>query len=225
MSEILQLLSEDMAELVAGMRRRLVQIQNGRGAGAGSVWHSDGLIITNAHVADRKSINVQLPDGRTVTGRVLAFDPRLDLAALSVEEKGLPSVAIGDSRQLRPGELLVAMGHPWGVHGAVNVGSVIGVGSQPGEGPMAGRDMIAGNLRLRPGHSGGPMMDANGRLVGINTMITGPEVAMAVPVHVAKEFLQNALHSKGGQVHPGQFGTPWHVIKGRSERRSLAKQE
>ena len=188
------LLSDDLAEAVDRARRSLVHIQDGnRGAGAGSVWHADGLIVTNAHVARGHAVRVTLPDGRQVKGRVLAREPDLDLAAIGVEETGLPAAELGDSRGLRPGEIVMSMGHPWGVEGAATAGVVIGRGEATRDTQLAGREWVVASLRLRPGHSGGPMVDAHGRLIGINTMITGPEVAMAVPVHVAKDFLVNVL--------------------------------
>jgi serine protease Do len=87
----------------------------------------------------------------------------------------------------------MALGHPWGVPGAATAGVVIGTGEDMPEMPLTGRDWIAVGLHLRPGHSGGPLVDSQGRLVGINTMMIGPEVGMAVPVHVVKAFLRREL--------------------------------
>lgn len=193
----LEQISAGMADVADAVRRSLVHITNGRrGAGAGSIWHPDGLVLTNAHVVGSRGLRVTLPDGREVEARVVAYDKGLDLAALSVGGNGLPTIELGDSTRLRAGELVLAMGHPWGVQGAVTAGVVVGVGAGMPEAPASDREWVVANLRLRPGHSGGPMMDARGRLVGINTMITGPSVAMAVPVHVAKEFLRDALKSR-----------------------------
>ncbi len=193
----LEQISDEMADVAGAVRRSLVHITNGRhGAGAGSIWHPDGLVLTNAHVVGSRGLTVALPDGREVGAKVVAYDKGLDLAALSVEGNGLPTIELGDSKNLRPGELVLAMGHPWGVQGAVTVGAVIGVGSGAPDAPGSDREWVVANLRLRPGHSGGPMMDSRGRLIGINTMITGPSVAMAVPVHVVKEFLGEALRSR-----------------------------
>jgi serine protease Do len=194
MATATDLLSDDLAEAIERAGRSLVHVRDGnRGAGAGSVWHADGLIVTNAHVVKGHSVLVTLPDGRQVQGRVLAREPDLDLAAIGVEASSLPAAELGDSRGLRPGEMVMSMGHPWGVEGAATAGVVIGRGEATRDAPMPGREWVVASLRLRPGHSGGPMVDAHGRLIGINTMITGPEVAMAVPVHVAKEFLVGAL--------------------------------
>lgn len=190
MGNILEQLNGEMASSVESVRRGLVEIRNGRGAGAGTIWHSDGLIITNAHVLGRHGLKVVLPDQRSFPARVLAFDRERDIAALTIEATGLPTVEIGDSRLLKPGEWVMAIGHPWGVLGAATAGVVIGQGSDLPELPGSGREWIAVSLHMRPGHSGGPLVDINGRLVGVNTMITGPEVGMAIPVHVVKEFLR-----------------------------------
>ena len=191
---MLQQLNVEMAAIAQDVRKSLVQIKNGRrgGAGAGTIWHPDGLILTNAHVVQRPSLRVTLPDGRTLPARVLAHDDGLDLAALAVDGTDLPTAELGDSRQLRPGEWVVAMGHPWGVVGAVTAGIVIDVGV-PVEMAALGRDLIQVSLRVRPGNSGGPLADSSGRLVGINTMMAGPKVGLAVPVHVVKSFLREAL--------------------------------
>jgi len=196
MSSLLQQLNNEMSGIVDKARRSLVRIGNGRGgAGAGTIWHTDGLIVTNAHVVQRGSLEVILPDGRKLPAKVLAHDPDRDLAALSINAYGLPTVELGNSRGLQPGHLVFALGHPWGVAGAVSAGPVINVGLPP-EIPRIAREFVQAGLQLRPGHSGGPMVDVQGRLVGINTMITGPEVGLAVPVHVVKDFLQHHLGSK-----------------------------
>ena len=89
----------------------------------------------------------------------------------------------------------MAAGHPWGVEGAVATGVVIGTGDQVGT-AQDRRELVAVSLNLRPGNSGGPLTDARGRLVGINAMVTGPEVGLAVPVHVVKRFLKKALGTR-----------------------------
>ena len=199
---ILQQLNDDLALAAGSARRALVQIGNGSGNGAGTIWHPQGLIVTNAHViaplggrgrAARSAIQVTLPDGRVLPAQVLAFDPARDLAALSVLAEELPTIELGSSRALRPGDWVLAVGHPWGVHGAVTGGVVIGSGAHLPELPPDGRDWIAISAHLRPGHSGGPLVDVNGRLVGINTMIAGPDVGFAVPLHVVTTFLKEKL--------------------------------
>lgn len=194
MTEFLQQLSAEMSGIVADVRRSLVQITNGRhGAGAGTIWHSDGLILTNAHVVKSRSLRVVLANERTLPARLLAHDRNRDLAALGVEAADLPTIELGNSKCLQPGQWVLALGHPWGVAGAVTAGIVTGVGAHLPEMPLSEREWIAVSLHLRPGHSGGPLVDAKGRLVGINTIMAGPDVGLAVPVHAVKAFLRQAL--------------------------------
>jgi serine protease Do len=182
-----------MADAVKRGRQALVLVRDGRaGAGAGTIWHPDGLILTNAHVVKRRHLEVVLPDGQAKAARIVAHDAAGDVAALSIEARGLPTIALGDSRQLRPGDWVTALGHPWGVLGAATAGTITGVGKQLPEMPRSDRDWIAISLHLRPGHSGGPLVDAEGRLIGINTMMAGPDVGLAVPVHIVKAFLRRA---------------------------------
>ena len=203
MSNLLQQFSDDLATVGERVLRSLVQVRNGRrGAGAGTIWQADGLIVTNAHVVDgimegrtggREPLSVLLPDGRELPARVVARDPAHDLAALRVEAQGLPTIALGDSQQLQSGQIVRCLGFPWGVTGGATSGVVIGVGASLPEVREPTQEWIAASLHLRPGHSGGPMVDAQGQLVGINTMMNGPDVGVAVPVHVAKAFVQQAM--------------------------------
>ena len=197
MSQILRRLNDEVADVAESVRTSLVQVRSGgRGGGGGTVWHSDGLILTNAHFVEHEPVRVVLPQGDTVPARVVARDKHLDLAALAVEATDLSTIEIGESRRLRPGELVLALGHPWGVKGSITAGVVIGMSFERSETDSAKREMIAVSLSLRPGNSGGPLVDAHGRLVGITSMMTGSEVGLAVPIHVVKAFLREALGSR-----------------------------
>ena len=194
MTTVLQQLNTEMASVVENVGRGLVQIRSsGGGSGAGTIWHPDGLILTNAHGVRRGPLQITLPDGHTLPARLLAHDRDRDLAALAVDASGLPAMDLGESKLLRPGQLVLALGHPWGIVGALTAGVVIGMGS---EGQVPPGDWIIANLHLRPGYSGGPLIDIHGHLVGINAMMTGPDVGIAVPVHVAKAFLRQTLGSQ-----------------------------
>ncbi len=191
-------LNDELAEHIAAAKESLVQVRNGRnGAGSGVIIHGDGLIITNAHVVRRSAPRVVLSDGQEMPTRLLAYDETTDLAALAVNGDSLPALALGDSRRLRPGSLVVALGHPWGVLGAATAGMVIGVGPPVEPLPYRG-ELIQVGLHLRPGHSGGPMLDAGGELVGINTMIAGPHVGLAVPTNTVNRFLKENLGGRRG---------------------------
>ncbi len=196
MSNLLQQLSAEMVSVMNDVRHSLVQITNGpSGAGAGIIWREDGLILTNAHVVRRTSLTVTLPDGRSLPAKILARDPERDIAALQVDADRLPAATIGDSRQLRPGQWVFAVGHPWGVTGAATAGVVIGQGHDLPEMRDGKREWLMVSLRLRPGNSGGPLVDSAGRVVGINTIMTGPEVGGAVPAQIVKDFLIRAMSS------------------------------
>ena len=193
MSELLQQLNADLSRVVDTVHRSLVYIHNGpRGSGAGTIWHPEGLILTNAHVVGPQAVRVTLPGGQTLPARVVAHSRSLDLAALAVDAQGLPAIKLGNSENLQPGQWVLAVGYPWGVPGAATAGVVINTGIPP-ELQTSGRTLIQVDLPLRPGYSGGPLVDAQGRLVGINTMMAGPEVGLAIPVQEVKAFLQDAL--------------------------------
>ena len=189
-NSVLEEVSDEMASVVEKARRSVVQIlDDGGGRGAGTVWHRDGLILTNAHVVRDRTIRVSLDDGRVMDARVVAVSKEYDLAALVVEARDLPAIPLGDSRKVVPGEIVLAVGHPWGRVGAATSGIAIGLESHEG----SEREWLAVNMQLRPGNSGGPLLDREGRLIGINTIMSGPNVGLAVPSHVAKSFLNREL--------------------------------
>ena len=193
---ILQDLSAAMGAAVAAARESVVRVSNGPGgAGSGVVWSSEGLILTNAHVVHRRTPTVTLPDGRELPAAVTAHDPARDLALLTVKASGLRAMPLGNSEHLRPGTWIFAVGHPWGVTNAVTAGIIIGVGADMPEMAAGRREWLMVDLVLRPGNSGGPLVDAEGRMLGVNTIMTGPEVGGAVPVHVVRQFLGEATLS------------------------------
>ena len=211
MSALVEQLNLEMSDVVDKARQSLVQVLNGqRGAGSGTIWHRDGLIATNAHVVSgrghrhgpSRELRVTLPDGTTLPARLLACDEGRDVAALLVQAKDLTPIELGTSRDLQPGQWVLAVGYPWGVAGAATAGNVIGTGEDLPETPSPAREWIAVSLELRPGHSGGPLVDVQGRLVGVNTMMAGPQVGMAVPVHVVKDFLRQKLGSTTSVTGP-----------------------
>ena len=180
-------LNNDLGDVADSARRSLVRVEVGRqGTGSGVVIGSTGLIVTNAHVVSGRSgrgkgsnLRVTLNNGETYSAQLLAKDSDHDVAALKIETDGLIPIELGDSQTLRPGQWVLAMGHPWGVAGAAAGGIVIGSGGDLPERPGSRDDWIAVGLSLRPGHSGGPMVDAEGRMVGFNTMMAGLDVGMA----------------------------------------------
>lgn len=197
MGDVYARLNAALSVTVDGVLRSVVQVRDtSRGAGAGTIWHSDGLIITNAHVARYGALQVALHDGRVLPATVIARDEERDLAALSIEANDLPTIPIGSSRHLQPGQWVMALGHPWGVTNAVTGGILIGVGNNLPELKVMRQDWVVADLHLRPGNSGGPMIDVAGRLIGVNTLMTGPGVGVAVGVDAAKQFLRDTLGAR-----------------------------
>lgn len=191
MSAILKQLNRQLASLAEAARPSLVEILDGRrGRGSGVIIHPDGLILTNAHVARGRRCWVRLDGSEKVPAKILGRDRRSDLAALSIEGRDLAALELGDPGNLRPGAWVMALGFPWGVDGAATAGMVIDIG-EPIE--IRGREMIQVGFHLRPGHSGGPLISDQGTLVGINTMIAGPDIGLAIPLQKIHSFLRQAI--------------------------------
>jgi serine protease Do len=187
------------------LRRSTVQIVSAeRGAsGSGIIWDSGGLILTNAHVARRRGALVQLWDGRSFPAQLLSSDRRRDVAALRVAAADLEPATPGDSSAARPGELVIAVGNPLGFAGALSTGIVHSVGSIPG---MGAQIWIRADVRLAPGNSGGPLADAHGRVIGINTAILNG-LGIAVPANDAAAFLSRGPRpSLGVELCPTPAG-------------------
>jgi serine protease Do len=189
----LERLNGDLAEVVQKARQSLAHIRTSRhSAGSATIVDEHGLLITNAHVVNRREADVTFADGRTAAAHLLAYDEEMDLAAFQVENGSLPAMTLGDSAALQAGEIVVALGDPWGIPGAATAGVVIGVGADWPEMPQSGREWVIASLHLRPGNSGGPLINTRGELVGINTMMTGPDVGVAIPASVVSAFLQRS---------------------------------
>ncbi len=185
-------------ELAERLRRSTVQVfsKGARGGGSGVVWTSDGLILTNAHVARAKEAQVQLWDGRKVDARVTSLDARRDLAALRIAAPSLEPAVAGDSGALRAGELVIAVGSPWGFAGAVSTGVVHSTGPLPG---MGRQGWIRADVQLAPGNSGGPLANAQGQVIGINTAIVNG-LGVAVPANAAADFIRRGARPSLGVV-------------------------
>lgn len=172
-------------ELIDRLRRCTVQVLNGRGGGSGVVWTAGGLIMTNAHVADGRGAEIIDAAGRRRTARIVKRDSDRDLALLDTSGEGLEPVITGDSASLRSGQIVLAVGHPLGVTGAIALGTIHAVGPL---GFGARKNWIQADIRLAPGNSGGILADAAGRVIGINTMIFHG-IGLAIPSDEVNRFL------------------------------------
>jgi len=192
-------LSVSLADTCQSANQSLVVVQNGRrGAGAGVIWRSGGIVVTNYHVIQRGRPRVSLMDGGDYETRVLAKAKHIDLAVLELElpesEHSRFAVAkIADSRKLRVGQIALALGHPWGQLGSVSMGVITSLGSVPLRWRKGAVNVIRTDAGLAPGNSGGPLIDTSGAVIGINTMIVGGDLGVAVPSHVVNEFVDRAL--------------------------------
>ena len=193
-------------ESVAQVRSR------GRGVGAGVIWAGEGLVVTNHHVVAGRSRNpkvtVVLRDGREVDAEVVKRGHNLDLALLRLEDAphDLSAAPVGDSDALRVGELVYAIGHPWGRLGAVTAGVVSGLGVAGG--PGGGTRYVQSDVSLAPGNSGGPLLNARGEVVGINAMIFG-RLALSIPSNAASAWLAGEGHRShlGVRILPVEIPT------------------
>jgi serine protease Do len=177
----------ELATLAAQLRSITVRIRSGNlGIGAGTIWHPDGSILTNAHVATRTRSIVELPDGRLFPAIRTHIDPQQDLALLKIDTTNLPTAEIRNIDRLRVGELVMAVGNPFSDPGAVTTGTIYS--TQP-------RSIVA-DIQLYPGNSGGPLADCLGRVVGINTMIVNG-LAVAIPIANITEFLRRSENTPG----------------------------
>jgi serine protease Do len=184
--------SSEIVKLIERVGPSVVQVvRHGRGGGAGVIWRSNGGVITNYHVIAGTGGDVQvlLPDGRKFDARVTNQNPALDLAMLQVDAEDLPAALVDDSSKLRVGELVFAVGHPWGQRNVVTAGIVSGLGEVPVPHTGKNAQYIRSDVHVAPGNSGGPMLNAQGAVVGITAMIFGGDMAVAVPSHVASDWV------------------------------------
>jgi serine protease Do len=162
------------------------------------VIHASGYVVTNAHVVERStSVQVRLASGRRLAGTVVGLDRRVDLALLKIEAPdALPVLPLGNSDKLSVGELVLALGHPFGLEQTVSLGIVSRKGA-PLQAAAPGFDFIQTDAAVNPGNSGGPLVDMAGQVVGVNTMAArNGSIGFAIPINLVKTLLPQ-LHAKG----------------------------
>jgi len=175
---------QEVSELAERLRKSVVRIGGmGPGSGSGVIWSSDGLVVTNAHVATAERLHAELADGRRVEAQLVARDPRRDLALLKVNASGLRALELCELSNLRAGEAVLALGYPLGGD-AVTAGILH---AAPRE-----AHWLTADIRVAPGNSGGPLCDVHGRLVGINTMVVDG-LTLAISVRAIARFVARQL--------------------------------
>ncbi|MCL4800769.1 MAG: trypsin-like peptidase domain-containing protein [Burkholderiales bacterium] len=180
-----------------------------RSLGSGVVVSPSGYVLTNNHVVEgMDEIEVATPDGRTLKARIVGTDPETDLAVLKVDAEGLPAVAFGDIERVRVGDVVLAIGNPFGVGQTVTMGIVSALG-RSGLGLTTYENLIQTDAAINRGNSGGALVDASGNLIGVNTAILSPTggslgIGFAVPVSTARSVMEQIVAT--GSVTRGFLG-------------------
>jgi serine protease Do len=189
------LLGPAIEEIASQLREVTVRVhsrgRHGEGVGSGVLWSRHGIVVTNAHVARASNATLELWNGQRLDAELVARDPSRDLAALRVGVRDLPHANVGNARALRVGEIVVAVGHPLGIRGAVSTGIV--------HAATHDAPVVRSDVKLAPGNSGGPLATTSGEVVGINAMIVNG-LGVAIASHVVEEFLRRDVFATLGRA-------------------------
>lgn len=206
--ELLDAYSRAVTGAVEIVAPAVVRIESRGGGGSGFVFAPDGLILTNAHVVEKaRQVAVILPDGRTQNATVIGRDDDTDLGVLKISATDLRVVSFGDAHRLRPGQIVVAIGNPFGFQHTVTAGVVSATGrslrARTGR-LMSG--LIQTDAALNPGNSGGPLVNTRGEVVGINTAVIVPAqgISFAVSADTARVIVPQLL--RDGRVRRSYLG-------------------
>lgn len=205
--DVVETVGPSVVSISVGERRAEAEFEQ-TGAGSGFVITPDGYIITNSHVVSpAREIRSAFIDGQKLAATIIGRDPSTDLAVLRVDGANLPYASVGDSSSLRVGQLVIAMGNPFGFQSTVSTGvvSALGRALRSQDGRLI-ENIIQHTAPLNPGNSGGPLLDSRGRVVGINTAIIAQAqgIGFAIPAETAKSVVPQLLAK--GRVERSYLG-------------------
>jgi len=189
------------------------------GEGSGVIVDEEGYVVTNSHVVEgAMQVTVKLSDGRTIGNvRIVGADPKADLAVLKIEAGGLSAANWGDSDQLEVGDEVLAIGNPYRLARTVTAGIISAKGRPGVVGPLTQQEFLQTDAAVNPGNSGGPLVDINGEVVGINTAIVGESyrgISFAIPSRIAQDVYQRLRTT--GKIEPrGWLGVTMEEITDR----------
>ncbi|MCC5630002.1 trypsin-like peptidase domain-containing protein [Nostoc sphaeroides CHAB 2801] len=177
-----------------------------RGSGSGFIINSSGQIVTNSHVVDGADrVTVTLKDGRTFDGKVLGEDPVTDVATIKIDANNLPTLSVGNSDALQPGEAVIAIGNPLGLNNTVTSGIISATGRSATDIGASDKrvDYIQTDAAINPGNSGGPLLNARGQVIAMNTaIIRGAQgLGFAIPINTVQKIAQELI-ANGKVDHP-----------------------
>ena len=209
-SEELDAYSRAVTQVVELLSPSVASVRVRRGSGSAVAITADGFMLTSAHVVGRADRGeATLTDGREVAFEVVGADPLSDLAVLRGDAADLVPAELGEAESLRIGQLVIAIGNPYGFTGSVTAGVVSGLGrSLPVAGGRVVDNVIQTDAALNPGNSGGALADGRARVVGINTAVAGVGLGLAVPINAATRKIIGAL------MRDGRFRRAWLGIAG-----------
>lgn len=191
------------------MPRRNFNVPRQEGVGSGVIATKDGYILTNNHVVDgADEVKVALQDGREFTAKVIGRDPKTDVAVIKIDAKDLPAIPMADSDKVEVGDIVLAVGNPFGIGQTVTTGIVSATG-RSGTVGLDYEDFIQTDAAINPGNSGGALVDVEGRLIGINTAILSRSggnqgIGFAIPVNLARSVMNSLVNE--GRVTRGFLG-------------------
>ncbi len=207
--------SESLNSVFRASEDSVVSITGGSASGSGFVYRPNGIIVTNQHVVEgQDEVNVQLTDGSTLEAEIMGTDPYTDLAALKIDRRNMTPLRLGNSSAVKPGQTITAIGNPFGLRGSMTSGIVSQVGRLlPVQGDFSIPNVIQTDAAINPGNSGGPLLNMQGRVVGVNTAIesrtgTFSGVGFAIPSDTVRRVVPEL-------VSDGEYNHPWLGVSGR----------